>query len=101
MSDPIPQDISLAGCNSTEEAIIHIVGLNHPIKWPIANSMTAENLARTVAVKKLGIGPVVLEVNIKCTNIDTHLRCFSFPFIHRSLPITNNLFLVIWTETQN
>ena len=101
MSAPIPQDISLAGCNSTEEAIIHIVGLNHPIKWPIANGMTAENLARTVAVKKLGFGPVVLEVNIKCTNIDTHLRCFSFPFIHRSLPITNNLFLVIWTETQN
>ena len=81
MSDPIPQDISLAGCNSTEEAIIHIVGLNHPIKWPIANGMTAENLARTVAVKKLGIGPVVLEVNIKCcTNIDTHLRCFSTLF---------------------
>ena len=66
MSDPIPQDISIAGCNSTEEAIIHIVGLNHPIKWPIANGMTAENLARTVAVKKLGFGPVVLEVNIKC-----------------------------------
>ena len=79
MSAPIPQDISLAGCNSTEEAIIHIVGLNHPIKWPIANGMTAENLARTVAVKKLGIGPVVLEVNIKCTNIDTHLRCFPSP----------------------
>ena len=98
MSAPIPQDISLAGCNSTEEAIIHIVGLNHPIKWPIANGMTAENLARTVAVKKLGIGPVVLEVNIKCTNIDTHLRCF-FHFIRRSLPIINNFFLVIWTET--
>ena len=78
MSAPIPQDISFAGCNSTEEVIIHIVGLNHPIKWPIANGMTAECLARTVAVNKLGIGPVVLEVNIKCcTNIDTQLRCFS------------------------
>ena len=100
MSALIPQDISLAGCNSTEEAIIHIVGLNHPIKWPIANGMTAENLARTVAVKKLGIGPVVLEVNSKyCTNIDTQLRCYSFLFIRRSLPITNNFFLVIWIET--
>ena len=99
MSAPIPQDISLAGCNSTEEAIIHIVGLNHPIKWPIANGMTAENLARTVAVKKLGIGPVVLEVNIKCcTNINI-FHVISFPFIRQSLPITNNFFLVIWTET--
>ena len=90
MSAPIPQDISLAGCNSTEEAIIHIVGLNHPIKWPIANGMTAECLARSVAVNKLGIGPVVLEVNSKyCTNIDTQLRCFSlFAGAYRLLTIS-------------